>query len=86
MTSTPTGPRKAVRRRASRPAGPTNGKAPEATAVRVATADPTGATPAPKVRKTAPRHVGGRMDDWSQSLPSCAGWLRPASSALRWRS
>lgn len=54
MTSTPTGPRQAVRRRASRPAGPTNGKAAEVTAVRVPTADPSGTTPARKVRKTAP--------------------------------
>ena len=54
MTSTPTGSRQAVRRRASRPAGPTTGKAAEATAVRIRPADPTGATPAPKVRQTAP--------------------------------
>jgi Mce-associated membrane protein len=54
MTPTPTPGRQAVRRRASRPAGPTNGKAAGTTAVRVATADPTGATPAPKARKTAP--------------------------------
>ncbi|MFI5510018.1 mammalian cell entry protein [Mycobacterium sp. NPDC051804] len=51
MTSTPTPPGKPVRRRASRPAGPTNGKAPEATAVRVATADPVSATPVRKVPK-----------------------------------
>ncbi len=49
MSSTPTTPRKPVRRRASRPAGPTNGKVAEATAVRVPTADPTSATPAGKV-------------------------------------
>ncbi len=64
MTSTPTGPRKAVRRRASRPAGPTSGKAPEATAVRVATADPAGATPAAKVSKPAAparRRAHGRL-------------------------
>ena len=53
MTSTPTPPGKPVRRRASRPAGPTNDKAPEATAVRVATADPGGATPVRKVTAVA---------------------------------
>jgi Mce-associated membrane protein len=51
MTSTPTPPGKPVRRRASRPAGPTNGKAPEATAVRVPTGDPVSATPARKALK-----------------------------------
>jgi Mce-associated membrane protein len=40
-----------VRRRASRPAGPTDGKVPEATAVRVSTADSHAATPLPKVVK-----------------------------------
>jgi Mce-associated membrane protein len=54
MTSTPTRPRQAARRRASRPAGPTNGTAAEVAAVRVPTPDPTGATPARRVRKTAP--------------------------------
>ena len=49
MSSTPTSPGKPVRRRASRPAGPTNGKAAEATAVRVPAADPVSATPARKV-------------------------------------
>ncbi len=49
MSSTPTSPGKPVRRRASRPAGPTNGKATEATPVRVPAADPAGATPARKV-------------------------------------
>jgi Mce-associated membrane protein len=53
MTSTPTPPGKPVRRRASRPAGPTNGKALEATAVRVPTADSAGATPARKVTAVA---------------------------------
>jgi Mce-associated membrane protein len=53
MTSTPTGPRKAVRRRASRPAGPTSAEVPEVTAVRVPTAETTGANTASKVRKTA---------------------------------
>jgi Mce-associated membrane protein len=44
-----------VRRRASRPAGPTNGKAPETTAVRVSTADPAGVPPARKaVKPVAP--------------------------------
>jgi len=51
MTSTPTPPGKPVRRRASRPAGPTNGKAPEAAAVRVPTADPVSAAPARKSLK-----------------------------------
>jgi Mce-associated membrane protein len=37
MTSTPTRPQQAVRRRASRAAGPANGKAAEATAVRIDT-------------------------------------------------
>lgn len=53
MTSTPTPPGKPVRRRASRPAGPTNGKAPEATAVRVSAPGPAGATPARKVSPVA---------------------------------
>lgn len=51
MTSTPTPPGKPARRRASRPAGPTNGKTPEATAVRISTADPVSATSARKVVK-----------------------------------
>lgn len=51
MTSTPTPPGKPVRRRASRPAGPTNGKAPEASAVRVPTADPVSATTTRKAVK-----------------------------------
>lgn len=54
MTPTPTPAGRAVRRRASRPAGPTNGTAGEATAVRVAAADTAGATPVRKVRKPAP--------------------------------
>lgn len=49
MSSTRIPPGKPVRRRASRPAGPTTGKAPEATAVRVPAADPPGATPTRKV-------------------------------------
>lgn len=48
MTSTPTRPRQGARRRASRPAGPANGKAAEATAVRVET------PVSPKLRKAAP--------------------------------
>ena len=51
MTSTPTPPGKRARRRASRPAGPTNGKAPEATTVRVSTTEPVSATPVRKVPK-----------------------------------
>jgi Mce-associated membrane protein len=54
MTSTPTRPRQAVRRRASRPAGPANGKAAEATAVRVETPVSASTTPAGKSRRTAP--------------------------------
>jgi Mce-associated membrane protein len=46
--------RKAVRRRASRPAGPTTGKAAEPTAVVVPAADPTFATPARTASKIAP--------------------------------
>jgi len=49
MTSTPTPPGKPVRRRASRPAGPTSGDAVEATAVRVPVADSSAATPSRKV-------------------------------------
>jgi Mce-associated membrane protein len=55
MSSTPTTPGKPVRRRASRPAGPTNGKTAEATAVRVPAADPAGATPARRVPAVAPQ-------------------------------
>lgn len=51
MTSTPTPPGKPVRRRASRPAGPTTGKAPEITAVSVSTAEAVSATTARKVVK-----------------------------------
>jgi Mce-associated membrane protein len=51
MTPTPTPSRKAVRRRASRPAGPTNGKPAEATAVRVPTADSDAAMSVHKVVK-----------------------------------
>jgi Mce-associated membrane protein len=54
MTSTPTPPGKPVRRRASRPAGPTNDKAPEATAVRVPSADSAGASAARKVTAAVP--------------------------------
>jgi Mce-associated membrane protein len=54
MTSTPTSPKQAVRRRASRAAGPANGKAAEATAVRVEKTVLAGATPARKSRKSAP--------------------------------
>ena len=54
MTSTSTRPRQAVRRRASRAAGPANGKAAEATAVRVETPVSASATPARKSRKAAP--------------------------------
>lgn len=51
-----TSPRRPVRRRASRPAGPTSGTATEATAVRVPNADSTVATPTParKPRTSAP--------------------------------
>jgi Mce-associated membrane protein len=54
MTSTPTRPRQAVRRRASRAAGPANGKAAEATGVRVET-PVSSTTPARKSRNPAPR-------------------------------
>jgi len=54
MTSTPTRPRQAVRRRASRPAGPANGKAAESTAVRVETPVSASTTPPAKSRRTAP--------------------------------
>ena len=54
MTSTPTPAGKPVRRRASRPAGPTNDKAPEATAVRVPAAEPASGTAARKVVKPRP--------------------------------
>lgn len=49
MTSTPT--RQAERRRASRAAGPANGKVAEVTAVRVETPVSASTTPAPKPRK-----------------------------------
>lgn len=52
MTSDPTPSRQTARRRASRPAGPTNGKPADTTVVRVATEDSVGATPARTVRKT----------------------------------
>jgi Mce-associated membrane protein len=63
MTSTPTRPRQAVRRRASRAAGPANGKAAEATGVRVET--PVSSTPpvrksrnaAPPARRPAHRRL-----------------------------
>jgi Mce-associated membrane protein len=51
MTSTPTRPRQAVRRRASRAAGPANGEAAEATAVRIETPVSVGSTPAGRSRK-----------------------------------
>jgi Mce-associated membrane protein len=54
MTSTPTRPRQAMRRRASRPAGPANGKAAEVTAVRVETPVSASTAPARKPRKAAP--------------------------------
>lgn len=54
MTSTPTRPRQGARRRASRPAGPANGKAAEATAVRVETPVSAGSTSARRPRKAGP--------------------------------
>jgi Mce-associated membrane protein len=54
MTSTSTRPRQAVRRRASRDAGPANGKAAEAIAVRVAAPVSASTTPAGKTLKAAP--------------------------------
>jgi Mce-associated membrane protein len=51
MTSTPTRPLQAMRRRASRPAGPANGKVAEATAVRVETPVSAGTTSARRPRK-----------------------------------
>jgi len=54
MTSTPTRPPQAVRRRASRAAGPANGKAAEATAVRIETPVSASATAARTSRKAAP--------------------------------
>ncbi|KUH79927.1 MULTISPECIES: hypothetical protein [unclassified Mycobacterium] len=54
MTSTSTRPRQAVRRRASRPAGPASGKAADATAVRVGTPATAGTTPARKTPAVAP--------------------------------
>ena len=85
MTSTPTGPRQAVRRRASRPAGPTNGKAAEPTAVRVPAADPAGATPARKVPRLRPRNAGWRPVGLSQSWRWRVGWSHECESAPRWR-
>jgi Mce-associated membrane protein len=54
MTSTPTRPRQGMRRRASRAAGPANGKTPEATAVRVDIPVSGGTAPARKSRKAGP--------------------------------
>jgi Mce-associated membrane protein len=54
MTSTPTRPQQAMRRRASRPAGPANGKVAEAAAVRVETPVSASTTPARGPRKTGP--------------------------------
>jgi Mce-associated membrane protein len=54
MTSTPTRPRQGVRRRASRPAGPADGKVAETTVVRVETPVSAGTTPARKSRRTTP--------------------------------
>lgn len=54
MTSTSTRPQQAARRRASRAAGPANGKAAEVTAVRVETPVSTSTTPARRSRKAAP--------------------------------
>jgi Mce-associated membrane protein len=54
MTSTPTRPPQDVRRRASRAAGPANGKAAEATVVRVETPFSASATPARRSRKAGP--------------------------------
>jgi Mce-associated membrane protein len=62
MSSTSTPSRQAVRRRASRPAGPTNGTPAEITAVRVPTAEAAGAPPARKVVKASkpPRRPANR--------------------------
>ncbi|MDT5330427.1 MAG: Mce-associated rane protein [Mycobacterium sp.] len=54
MTSTPTRPPQDVRRRASRAAGPANGKAAEATVVRVEKPFSASATPARRSRKAGP--------------------------------
>jgi Mce-associated membrane protein len=54
MTSTPTRPRQSERRRASRAAGPANGKAAEATAMRVETPVSVSTTPARGSRKAGP--------------------------------
>jgi Mce-associated membrane protein len=54
MTSTPTRSQQAARRRASRAAGPANGKPGKATAVRVETPVSASKTPARKARKAAP--------------------------------
>jgi Mce-associated membrane protein len=62
MTSTST--RQAVRRRASRAAGPANGKAAEPTAVAIATPVSAGTTPARKSGKAVPparRPAHGRL-------------------------
>jgi Mce-associated membrane protein len=56
MESTPSPPLRAVRRRASRPAGPTNGKATATTAVRVRAPESAVATPARKPGKS--RNIG----------------------------
>jgi Mce-associated membrane protein len=54
MTSTPTRPRQAVRRRATRATGPANGKVAEATAVRVETPVSAGTISARKSRNAGP--------------------------------
>lgn len=54
MTPTKTSPQQAVRRRASRAAGPASGKAAEVTAVRIERPVSAGTAPAAKARKTAP--------------------------------
>jgi Mce-associated membrane protein len=54
MTSTPTRPPQAVRRRASRAAGPASDKAAEATVVHVETPFSASATPARRSRKAGP--------------------------------
>jgi Mce-associated membrane protein len=54
MTATPTRPRQAARRRASRAAGPANGRAAETTAVRIETPVSAGATSARKTPKAGP--------------------------------
>ena len=54
MTSSPTRPRQAVRRRASRPAGPASADGAETTAVRIEAPVSTGKSGARKLRKAAP--------------------------------